>query len=179
MDRIKASHGFVNKLWNAAKFVLMACEGRSEDEMHALAAAELSSHGAQQHLPLAERWILGALHQVSLCLSSKPASKLCLRIQAVAQELLACEGRSRNDAHALAAADLSSHEAQQHLPLAERWVLGALHQVSPQAHARRSSNNCSTHSKAAKCVLSVFEGALGTDEVWLMCTFQLMKCKLT
>ena len=30
MDRIKASHGFISKLWNAGKSVLMACEGLSE-----------------------------------------------------------------------------------------------------------------------------------------------------
>ena len=63
-DRIKATHGFVNKVWNAGKFVLMACEAADEAAKADLARADFSSPEAAAQLPLAERWILGALHQV-------------------------------------------------------------------------------------------------------------------
>ena len=65
LDRIKASHGFINKLWNAGKFVLMACQGLSEADTSHLAAVDLSSAEAQAELPMAERWALGVLHQAS------------------------------------------------------------------------------------------------------------------
>ena len=65
MDRIKATHGFVNKVWNAGKFVLMACEACDEAAGAGLAQADFSAPEASSQLPLAERWIIGALHQVS------------------------------------------------------------------------------------------------------------------
>lgn len=63
-DRIKATHGFVNKVWNAGKFVLMACEACDEDARAGLAQADFSAPEASAQLPLSERWIIGALHQV-------------------------------------------------------------------------------------------------------------------
>ena len=65
MDRLVSSRNFTNKLWNAGKFILFNLEQLEEAEWQELAGAEFSSPDALRQLPLAERWVISALHQVS------------------------------------------------------------------------------------------------------------------
>ena len=60
-----------NKLWNAAKFLQMALEGCSAAELDTLAAADFSAPAALAGLPLTERWVVSALHQVRRCRRNK------------------------------------------------------------------------------------------------------------
>ena len=64
MDRLVSSRNFTNKVWNAGKFILFNLEQLDDREWQALAAADFSSHDALADLPLAERWVVSALHQV-------------------------------------------------------------------------------------------------------------------
>lgn len=66
-ERIVSTHAFVNKLWNAGKFILMNLEQLPEDgaEWAELQSASFSSAADLKALPLTERWVLSALHQVS------------------------------------------------------------------------------------------------------------------
>ena len=64
MDRLVSSRNFTNKLWNAGKFILFNLEQLEEAERQELAAASFSSPDALRQLPLAERWVISALHQV-------------------------------------------------------------------------------------------------------------------
>lgn len=64
MDRLVSSRNFTNKLWNAGKFILFNLEQLDDREWQELAGADFSSPDALADLPLAERWIVSALHQV-------------------------------------------------------------------------------------------------------------------
>ena len=66
MDRITSTHAFVNKLWNAGKFILMNLEQLPEDgqEWADLSTASFIQPQSMSHLPLTERWVLSALHEV-------------------------------------------------------------------------------------------------------------------
>ncbi|KAL3143467.1 hypothetical protein ABBQ38_002278 [Trebouxia sp. C0009 RCD-2024] len=63
-ERLLSSRNFTNKLWNAGKFILFNLEQLDEEEWSGLAQADFSSPGALHQLPLPERWVLSALHQV-------------------------------------------------------------------------------------------------------------------
>jgi valyl-tRNA synthetase len=52
---VEASRNFANKLWNAARFVMMNLEGKSPAVL---------GRPAEQDLELSDRWILSRLHQV-------------------------------------------------------------------------------------------------------------------
>lgn len=64
MDRLVSSRNFTNKLWNAGKFILFNLEQLDDREWQDLAGADFSSRDALADLPLAERWVVSALHQV-------------------------------------------------------------------------------------------------------------------
>ena len=64
MDRLVSSRNFTNKLWNAGKFILFNLEQLNDREWQELAGADFSSRDVLADLPLAERWVVSALHQV-------------------------------------------------------------------------------------------------------------------
>jgi len=64
LDRVTANRNFTNKLWNAAKYVMLLLGKADEAEWQAAAGADFSSPAALQALPLAERWIVSLLHKV-------------------------------------------------------------------------------------------------------------------
>ena len=64
LDRVLGNRNLTNKLWNAGKFLQMQLGGCSEAELAELAAADFSSADSLTDLPLVERWVLSALHQV-------------------------------------------------------------------------------------------------------------------
>lgn len=64
LDRVTSNRNFTNKIWNAAKFILMNLEGVSDAEWSDLAVASFDTQQSFQDLQLAERWILSSLHQV-------------------------------------------------------------------------------------------------------------------
>ena len=64
LERVTANRNFTNKLWNAAKFVLLNLEGVDDAEWEELGAADFSQPESIQGLPLAEAWIVSTLHQV-------------------------------------------------------------------------------------------------------------------
>ena len=65
LDRVTANRNFTNKLWNAAKFVLLNLEHIPEAEWAGLSTVSFSSRDSLAGLQLAEAWIVSALHQVS------------------------------------------------------------------------------------------------------------------
>lgn len=67
MERVVANRNFTNKLWNATKFILLNLEQVDDREWASLQTADFSARSSLETLPLAERWILSALHQVSNC----------------------------------------------------------------------------------------------------------------
>lgn len=68
LDRVTANRNFTNKIWNAAKFILMNLEGVSDAEWAGLAAADFSEQHSLEGLQLAEKWVLSCLHQVGACI---------------------------------------------------------------------------------------------------------------
>lgn len=64
MERLVSSRNFTNKLWNAGKFILFNLDQLNDHEWQDLAGADFSSPDALVQLPLAERWVVSALHQV-------------------------------------------------------------------------------------------------------------------
>ena len=66
LERVTANRNFTNKLWNAAKFVLMNLEDVSEEGWRDLAAADFSASGSLEGLKPADAWIISSLHQASL-----------------------------------------------------------------------------------------------------------------
>lgn len=64
LDRVTANRNFTNKIWNAAKFILMNLEAVSDSEWAELKAASFETQQSLETLALAERWILSSLHQV-------------------------------------------------------------------------------------------------------------------
>ncbi|AKL94288.1 valyl-tRNA synthetase ValS [Clostridium aceticum] len=54
MERLEASRNFANKLWNATRFVLMNLEEE-----------EISLHQVQDHLNIADQWIVSRLNEVT------------------------------------------------------------------------------------------------------------------
>ena len=64
MDRLVSSRNFTNKMWNAGKFILFNLEQLDDRKWQELAGADFSSPDALADLPLAERWVVSALHQV-------------------------------------------------------------------------------------------------------------------
>jgi valyl-tRNA synthetase len=52
---VEASRNFANKLWNAARFVMMNLDGKTPQEL---------GQPAAERLELSDRWILSRLHQV-------------------------------------------------------------------------------------------------------------------
>ena len=77
MERITANRNLTNKLWNAGKFIALQLEAAGEDEWAELAAVDLSEPEALAGLPLAERWVLSELHQVSGSSVACPVYVLC------------------------------------------------------------------------------------------------------
>lgn len=77
LDRVVANRNFTNKLWNAAKFILLNLETASEAEWAALQAADFSRREDVAGLPLAEAWILSALHQARPGVVRKLALETC------------------------------------------------------------------------------------------------------
>ena len=65
MERLVSSRNFTNKLWNAGKFILFNLEQLDDSDWQDLTRADCSSPDALAQLPLAERWVVSALHQVS------------------------------------------------------------------------------------------------------------------
>lgn len=63
-DRLMSSRNFTNKLWNAGKFILFNLEQLGDGDWQDLARADFSSPASLTALPLAERWVISALHQV-------------------------------------------------------------------------------------------------------------------
>ena len=64
-DRLMSSRNFTNKLWNAGKFILFNLEQLDEEEWQGLAKANFATPDSLANLPLAEQWVVSALHQVS------------------------------------------------------------------------------------------------------------------
>ena len=64
LERVLGNRNLTNKLWNAGKFLQMQLAACSDSELAELAAAEFSTSQSLAELPLVERWILSALHQV-------------------------------------------------------------------------------------------------------------------
>jgi valyl-tRNA synthetase len=64
LDRVNANRNFTNKLWNAGKFILFQLEKASDESWAQLAAADFSSQEAVAALPLTERWVVSATHQL-------------------------------------------------------------------------------------------------------------------
>jgi hypothetical protein len=64
LDRVVGGRNLTNKLWNAGKFLQMALDNRTAEETAALARADFSAPAALAGLPLTERWVVSALHQV-------------------------------------------------------------------------------------------------------------------
>lgn len=62
MDRLGASRNFMNKVWQAGKFVLLCLEEVGGAELEAMAGADTMGTDETAALPLAERWIVGRLH---------------------------------------------------------------------------------------------------------------------
>ena len=65
MDRVVSSRNFCNKLWNAGKFILMNLQSLDEHRWQSLETADFSLAESLHGLPLTERWILSATHQVT------------------------------------------------------------------------------------------------------------------
>lgn len=76
MERLVSSRNFTNKLWNAGKFILFNLEQLNDHEWQDLTGADYSSPDALAQLPLAERWVVSALHQVRKALKSQSTSLL-------------------------------------------------------------------------------------------------------
>ena len=82
-----STHAFVNKLWNAGKFILLNLEQVHEggEEWAALSSASFSQPSSFAHLPLTERWVLSSLHEVGasdchLVLQAAPSICSCRSI---------------------------------------------------------------------------------------------------
>lgn len=60
-----SSRNFTNKLWNAGKFILYNLEQLEDSEWQGLAHADFRGSDSLEGLPLAERWVVSALHQVT------------------------------------------------------------------------------------------------------------------
>ena len=67
LERVLGNRNLTNKLWNAGKFLQMQLGACSDSELADLAAADFSTEQSLADLPLVERWILSALHQVRCC----------------------------------------------------------------------------------------------------------------
>lgn len=65
LERVTANRNFTNKLWNAAKFILMNLEEVSDDDWSQLAAADFSTQESLSGLKLADAWIISSLHQAT------------------------------------------------------------------------------------------------------------------
>jgi valyl-tRNA synthetase len=63
LERVTANRNFTNKLWNAAKFILMNLEEVSDEDWSHLAAADFSTQDSLSGLKLADAWIISSLHQ--------------------------------------------------------------------------------------------------------------------
>jgi valyl-tRNA synthetase len=62
---VEASRNFANKLWNAARFVMMNLDGKTPQELGTpLASPEVRGEGGVESLELSDRWILSRFHQV-------------------------------------------------------------------------------------------------------------------
>lgn len=64
MERVTANRNFTNKLWNAAKYVLLMLQKADEKEWEELKSVDFSTPESIASLPLAEKWIVSLLHQV-------------------------------------------------------------------------------------------------------------------
>uniref|UniRef100_A0A7S1X1F6 valine--tRNA ligase n=1 Tax=Tetraselmis chuii TaxID=63592 RepID=A0A7S1X1F6_9CHLO len=62
MERLTNSRNFVNKIWNAGKFILYNLSDVDDDEWQKLCAVDFSEAAACEGLPLSDRWIIGHLH---------------------------------------------------------------------------------------------------------------------
>jgi len=63
MERLTANRNFVNKLWNAGKYVLLMLSKADETEWEAAVSADFSKPEELAKLPLSERWVVSLLHQ--------------------------------------------------------------------------------------------------------------------
>ena len=61
---MNANRNFTNKIWNAGKFILFQLDKASEETWSQLAVADFSSQEAVAALPLTERWVVSATHQL-------------------------------------------------------------------------------------------------------------------
>ena len=64
MERVTANRNFTNKLWNAAKYVLLMVQKADEKEWEGLKSVDFSTPESIASLPLAEKWIVSLLHKV-------------------------------------------------------------------------------------------------------------------
>jgi len=126
LDRVLGNRNLTNKLWNAGKFLQMQLADCSESEFRELAAADFSSLQSLADLPLVERWILSALHQVCSHALLLSATELWMICKAVQMQLAYCLASEFED---VAAADSGSEQRLTDLPLVERCILSALHQA--------------------------------------------------
>ena len=60
-ESVEASRNFANKLWNAARFVLMNLDGKTPEQLGSPLVREA---GGIEALELSDRWILSRFHQV-------------------------------------------------------------------------------------------------------------------
>jgi valyl-tRNA synthetase len=65
MGRIEGYRNFCNKIWNAARYVLMNTEVQDE-QGNALEARDCGQHGGELELSLADRWIISRLQHTEL-----------------------------------------------------------------------------------------------------------------
>jgi valyl-tRNA synthetase len=73
-EKVLSSRNFANKLWNAGKFIILNLQdGQSPPD-----ASEYSSADSLARLPLTERWVISALHQVCFLFCPPPCRSLML-----------------------------------------------------------------------------------------------------
>jgi valyl-tRNA synthetase len=64
LDRVNANRNFTNKIWNVGKFILFQLDKVSDARWAELAVADFSAPGAVAALPLTDRWVVSATHQL-------------------------------------------------------------------------------------------------------------------
>lgn len=64
LDRVNANRNFTNKVWNVGKFILFQLDKVSDQRWTELAVADFSAPGAVAALPLTDRWVVSATHQL-------------------------------------------------------------------------------------------------------------------
>eukprot|EP00850_Spirogloea_muscicola_P001167 SM000004S15037 [mRNA] locus=s4:974460:982270:+ [translate_table: standard] len=63
MERLGANKAFINKIWNAGKFIMLNLPSPSDSSAwSALANSHFNTNDSLQTLPLAERWVVSEVH---------------------------------------------------------------------------------------------------------------------